>query len=40
MMHFAHAIKGKVTDLACGEEHSALLTQDGEVFTFGYGMDG
>lgn len=40
MMHFGHAIKSRVVDLSCGEEHSALLTNEGEVFTFGYGMDG
>jgi alpha-tubulin suppressor-like RCC1 family protein len=29
-----------VSDFSCGEEHSALLTDKGEVFTWGYGNDG
>ena len=39
-MHFPHGIKSKIIDFSCGEEHSALLTTDGEVFTWGYGNDG
>ena len=31
---------GKVTDFSCGEEHSALLTDNGHVYTWGYGNDG
>lgn len=31
---------GKVIDFSCGEEHSALLTEDGKVYTWGYGNDG
>ena len=27
-------------DIACGEEHAALLTDAGEVFTWGYGSEG
>jgi alpha-tubulin suppressor-like RCC1 family protein len=30
----------QVTDFSCGEEHSAFLTEKGEVFTWGYGNDG
>eukprot|EP00831_Metopus_contortus_P085511 TRINITY_DN995_c0_g1_i6.p1 TRINITY_DN995_c0_g1~~TRINITY_DN995_c0_g1_i6.p1 ORF type:complete len:171 (-),score=44.80 TRINITY_DN995_c0_g1_i6:34-501(-) len=30
----------KVVDIACGEEHAALMTSSGEVFTWGYGLDG
>jgi alpha-tubulin suppressor-like RCC1 family protein len=29
-----------VIDFSCGEEHSAFLTEKGEVFTWGYGNDG
>lgn len=39
-MHFPQGVKSKVVDIACGEEHSALLTADGNVFTWGYGNDG
>ena len=27
-------------DIACGEEHAALLTSEGHVYTWGYGHDG
>ena len=30
----------KVSDFSCGEEHSAFLTDKGDVFTWGYGNDG
>ena len=30
----------KVVDFSCGEDHSAILTDQGEVFTWGYGNDG
>jgi alpha-tubulin suppressor-like RCC1 family protein len=29
-----------VIEFSCGEEHSAFLTEKGEVFTWGYGNDG
>ena len=29
-----------VVDIACGEEHAALLTAQGQVFTWGFGNDG
>ena len=31
---------GHVVDISCGEEHSALLNDKGEAFTWGYGNDG
>jgi len=31
---------GKVTDFNCGEEHSALLDSNGNVHTWGLGIDG
>jgi alpha-tubulin suppressor-like RCC1 family protein len=30
----------KVIDFSCGEEHAAILTEEGKVFTWGYGNDG
>ena len=30
----------KVVDFSCGEDHSAFLTEEGKVFTWGYGNDG
>ena len=39
LMNLPHGV-GKVVDFSCGEEHCALLNQDGEVFTWGYGNDG
>ncbi len=30
----------KVVDFSCGEDHSAILTETGEIFTWGYGNDG
>ena len=38
-IHLPHSA-GKVVDFACGEEHSAFLTDKGEVYTWGYGNDG
>lgn len=38
-IHLPHGVT-KVSDFTCGEEHSALLTDKGEVFTWGYGNDG
>ena len=38
-MTLPHGI-GKVVDINCGDEHSALLTEDGKVYTWGYGNDG
>lgn len=38
-MTIPHGVS-KVIDFSCGEEHSALLTDDGKVFTWGYGNDG
>ena len=32
--------KSRVVDFACGEEHAALVTESGEVYTWGYGNDG
>ena len=29
-----------VADVFCGEEHAALLTTEGHVYTWGYGHDG
>ena len=29
-----------VADISCGEEHAALLTSEGHVYTWGYGHDG
>ena len=34
-----HAVT-KVVDFSCGEEHSAFLSDKGEVYTWGYGNDG
>ena len=31
---------GRVVDFSCGEEHSAFLNENGEVYTWGYGNDG
>jgi len=31
---------GKVTDFHCGEEHSALVDENGRVHTWGLGIDG
>ena len=39
LIHLPHGVS-KVVDFSCGEEHSALLTDKGEVFTWGYGNDG
>ena len=30
----------KVKDIFAGEDHSALITEDGEAYTWGYGLDG
>lgn len=30
----------KIVDFSCGEEHNAALSEDGTVFTWGYGQDG
>ena len=30
-------IKGKVTQLACGERHTLALTENGDVWAWGYG---
>ena len=30
----------RVIDFSCGEEHCAFLTEDGKVYTWGYGNDG
>ncbi len=30
----------QVVDISCGEEHAALLTAEGHVYTWGYGHDG
>ena len=30
----------KVKDISAGEEHAALITEDKEVYTWGYGNDG
>ena len=38
-LHLPHGITS-VVDFSCGEEHSALLTDKGEVYTWGYGNDG
>jgi alpha-tubulin suppressor-like RCC1 family protein len=38
-MILPHGIS-KVVDFSAGEEHSALLSEKGEVFTWGYGNDG
>lgn len=38
-IHVPHSVT-KVVNFTCGEEHSALLTDKGEVFTWGYGNDG
>ena len=37
-MHLPH--ETTVVDIACGEEHAALLTSQGQVFTWGFGNDG
>jgi alpha-tubulin suppressor-like RCC1 family protein len=39
LIHLPHAVS-KVADFTCGEEHSAFLTDKGEVYTWGYGNDG
>jgi alpha-tubulin suppressor-like RCC1 family protein len=38
-IHLPQAVSG-VVDFSAGEEHCALLTDKGEVFTWGYGNDG
>ena len=30
----------QVTDISCGEEHAALMTSEGHIYTWGYGHDG
>ena len=37
-MHLPHGVK--VKDFSCGQEHSAILTDDGRIYTWGYGNDG
>ena len=39
-MLFIPASAGRVVDIACGEEHSAYLDDQGRVHTWGYGNDG
>lgn len=38
-IHLPHTLS-KVSDFSCGEEHSAFLSEKGEVYTWGYGNDG
>ena len=38
-MNLPHGMN-RVADFSCGEEHCALLTADGKVYTWGYGNDG
>jgi alpha-tubulin suppressor-like RCC1 family protein len=38
-IHLPHGVSS-VVDFSCGEEHSALLTVSGDVYTWGYGNDG
>lgn len=37
MIDFFHKNNLKAVDVECGERHTAVLTQDGDVWTFGWG---
>lgn len=41
VVHYIKDVKGKkITAVTAGQDHSILLTENGEVYTFGWGADG
>ena len=41
MPHFSQQLSGRnITQIAAGKDHTAFLTEEGRVYTLGYGQDG